>query len=140
MVAVATPLAEDIAKASGGELTINIVPGGALGSVRVTLKALSNSAIDMGMIADFYTPAELPNSVVLSDFGTLGKDSRVMTAAINENLLLACQNCLAEYTERDIVPLMMYSTTPYALMCKDGDVSSFQAVQGKKVRGTGGMG
>ncbi|SFC28961.1 C4-dicarboxylate TRAP transporter substrate-binding protein [Tropicimonas isoalkanivorans] len=137
---VVEPYAEAVAQATDGEVDIQLTAGGALAGNRETLGAVSDGALDMGLITDFYTPTELPNSTMISDLGVLGKDARVITAAVNENLLIACKTCKADYEELGIVPMMMYSTTPYHVMCKGVDANALANLKGVKIRATGAMG
>lgn len=138
--AAAEPYAKAVKEATGGEVNISISAGGALAGLKETMTAIETGAVDMGLLSDVYTPASLPDSVAVSDMFTLGKDARVMTAAVNENLMLDCANCQENYEENMIQPLLMYSTTPYHLMCKDLDPSKLENLQGARIRATGAIG
>ena len=94
----------------------------------------------MGLLADIYTPNELPVSALVSDLAVFGKDARVMTGAVNQLLLLDCEECKEDYVEEKVIPIASYALTPYFLLCGDVQIVSAADWQGKKLRGTGAMG
>jgi TRAP-type transport system periplasmic protein len=134
------PFFEAITKETGGSLTFKLFPGGTLASGKTTLNAIRNGTVDMGLLADIYTPNELPVSALLSDLAVYGKDARVMTGAVNQTLLLDCAECKTDYTEEKVLPFASYALTPYYLLCGDVTITSAADWQGKKLRGTGAMG
>lgn len=134
------PFGERLAKATDGKLTIKVFAGGSLASGKTTLNAIRNGTADMGLLADVYTPNELPVSALLSDLAVFGKDARVMTGAVNQTLQVDCEPCKKDYTEEKVLPLASYSLTPYHMMCATGQVVTADDWNGKKVRGTGAMG
>lgn len=134
------PFFKRVEEATGGSLTFKLYAGGTLASGKTTLNAIGNSTADMGLLADVYTPGDLPTSALTSDLAVLGKDARVMTGAVNQTLLVDCEPCLKEYKDKKVLPLASYSLTPYHLMCTGEAVAKPEDFQGKKIRGTGAMG
>ncbi len=134
------PFFKRIEEATKGSLTFKLYPGGTLSSGKTTLNAIRNGTVDMGLLADIYTPNELPVSALLSDLAVYGKDARVMTGAVNQTLLLDCPDCKTDYTEEKVIPVASYALTPYYLLCGDAKIVSAADWQGKKLRGTGAMG
>ena len=134
------PFFEEVTKRTGGSLTFKLFPGGTLASGKTTLNAIRNGTVDMGLLADVYTPNELPVSALLSDLAVFGKDARVMTGAVNQTLQLDCADCKADYTEEHVLPFASYALTPYFLLCSDVTIKSADDWKGKKLRGTGAMG
>lgn len=134
------PYFKKVEEATGGSLTFKLYPGGTLASGKTTLNAINNGTADMGLLADVYTPGDLPVSSVTSDLAVFGKDARVMTGAVNETLLIDCKECKDEYLKHKVLPLASYSLTPYHFMCVSGPIAEPSDVAGKKVRGTGAMG
>ncbi|MCA8927337.1 MAG: C4-dicarboxylate TRAP transporter substrate-binding protein [Alphaproteobacteria bacterium] len=134
------PFGERLSKATDGKLTIKLFAGGSLASGKTTLNAIRNGTADMGLLADVYTPNELPTSALISDLAVLGRDARVMTGAVNQMLQLDCPACKKDYTEDKVLPFASYSLTPYHLMCVSGSIVTADDWKGKKVRGTGAMG
>tara|TARA_R110002096_G_scaffold120777_2_gene261679 strand:+ start:852 stop:1928 length:1077 start_codon:yes stop_codon:yes gene_type:complete len=134
------PFFEKVTKDAGGSLTFKLFPGGTLASGKTTLNAIRNGTVDMGLLADIYTPNELPVSALVSDLAVFGKDARVMTGAVNQLLLLDCEECKEDYVEEKVIPIASYALTPYFLLCGDVQIVSAADWQGKKLRGTGAMG
>ncbi len=134
------PYFEVVTKATNGTLTFKSYPGGTLASGKSTLNAISNGTADMGLLADIYTPNDLPVSTLISDLAALGKDARVMTGAVNQTLQIDCKACKQDYLRHKVLPLASYSLTPYHFLCTPPGVSDLKDVQGKKIRGTGSMG
>ena len=134
------PFFEKVTKDSDGTLTFKLFPGGTLASGKTTLNAIRNGTVDMGLLADIYTPNELPVSALMSDLAVFGKDARVMTGAVNQTLLLDCPECKEDYLEEKVFPVASYSLTPYYLLCGDVEIVSAADWEGKKLRGTGAMG
>ncbi len=134
------PFFARVAKATGGSLTFKLFPGGTLASGKTTLNAIRNGTVDMGLVADIYTPNELPVSALLSDLAVFGKDARVMTGAVNQTLQLDCPACKTDYTEEKVLPVASFALTPYFLLCGDATIVSAGDWHGKKLRGTGSMG
>lgn len=134
------PFFKKVEEASGGTLTFKLYPGGTLSSGKTTLNAIGNGTVDMGLLADVYTPGDLPVSTVVSDLAVLGKDARVMTGAVNETLLIDCKECKQDYVQHKVLPLASYSLTPYHFMCTKEKITAPGDIAGKKIRGTGSMG
>ncbi len=134
------PFFERVTAATGGSVTFKLFPGGTLASGKTTLNAIRNGTVDMGLLADIYTPNELPVSAMLSDLAVLGKDARVMTGAVNQTLVVDCEACKKDYTEENVIPLASYALTPYYLLCGGAQIVTAEDWKGKKIRGTGAMG
>jgi len=131
---------ERVTKATNGSLTVKLFSGGSLASGKTTLNAVRSGTADMGLIIDVYTPSNLSVSALLSDMAVWGEDPRVMAAAVNETMLVDCEECKEDLLEEKVLPLAYYSTSPYYLLCRDAEIVSADDWNGKKVRGTGAMG
>ena len=129
-----------ITAATNGSITFKSYPGGTLAGPKSALNAIKNGTADMGLLADIYTPNDLPVSTLVSDLAVLGRDARVMTGAINQTLLVECAACKKDYLGHKVLPLASYSLTPYHFMCTPPGISDLADVKGKKIRGTGSMG
>ncbi|MGE4044566.1 MAG: C4-dicarboxylate TRAP transporter substrate-binding protein [Acetobacteraceae bacterium] len=134
------PFFEAVTKATGGSLTFKSYPGGTLAGAKAILNAIKNGTADMGLLADIYTPNDLPVSTLISDLGVVGQDARVMTGAINQALLVDCEACKQDYLRHKVLPLASYSLTPYHFICTGSGIVGADDVKGKKIRGTGSMG
>ena len=131
---------ERVTKATDGSLTVKLFSGGTLASGKTTLNAIRSGTADMGLIIDVYTPSNLPVSALLSDMAVWGEDPRVMAAAANEMMMVDCEECKEDFLEEKVLPLAIYSTSPYYLLCRDVEIVSADDWKGKKLRGTGAMG
>lgn len=134
------PYFEVVTKATGGSLTFKSYPGGTVAGGKTAVNAVQNGTADMALIADIYTPNDLPVSTLVSDLAVLGRDARVMTGAVNQMLLLDCAACKHDYVRHKVLPLASYSLTPYHFLCSKSGISKPEDVKGRKIRGTGSMG
>lgn len=134
------PYFKKVEQDTNGSLKFEIFPGGALASGKTSLKALGNGTIDMSLLADIYTPTDLPVSTSLSDLAVWGKDARVMTGAVNQMLVLDSPELQDDYRRNNVIAFASYSLTPYYFMCNKVEVKSPADIKGMKVRGTGSMG
>lgn len=134
------PYFEAITKATGGSLTFKSYPGGTLAGGKTAVNAVKNGTADMALIADIYTPNDLPVSTLVSDLAVLGTDARVMTGAVNQTLLVDCPSCKQDYVRHKVLPMASYSLTPYQFMCTKSGITKPEDVEGRKIRGTGSMG
>ena len=133
------PWFKAITKDTDGSITWQLFSGGSVVSGKNTLNAIESGTVDAGGLVDVYTPSELPVSTTISDLMLLGKDPRVMAAAVNELVLLKSDQLRNDYLKHGVVPLGVSSTTPYYLMCTE-PVDSLEKINGKKVRATSAMG
>ncbi|MCW5747834.1 MAG: C4-dicarboxylate TRAP transporter substrate-binding protein [Alphaproteobacteria bacterium] len=134
------PYFEAVTKATGGSLTFKSYPGGTVAGGKTAVNAIKNGTADMALIADVYTPNDLPVSTLVSDLAVLGRDARVMTGAVNQTLLIDCPQCKQDYVRHKVLPLASYSLTPYHFLCSKSGISKPEDVAGRKIRGTGSMG
>lgn len=134
------PFFKAVEAQTGGSLTFELFAGGTIAGGKQTLSAIGNGTADMGLLADIYTPNDLPVSAMVSDLAVLGRDSRVMTGATNQTLLVDCEECKKDYLKNKVLPLASYSLTPYYFMCTNAKIVTAADVAGKKVRATGSMG
>lgn len=133
------PFFERVRAATDGELNIELIPGGTMGSVKETVQMLRDNVTDMGLLLDIYTRQEVPVSSMFADMIALPDDFVVYAAAANEMQLVACEACQAERKEKGILTLALYGPDPYRLMCAD-DVRSVADLADRKTRSSGRMG
>lgn len=133
------PYFEKVKEQTDGSITFDFFAGGALASGKTTLNGIRTGALDSGALVDLYTPGDLPISTMLSDLFLFGEDARVMAAAMNETMLLDCEECLQDYVGDKVLPLGFISTSPYLLQCKS-PVTAAEDLAGKRVRATAAMG
>ncbi|MBV1877002.1 MAG: TRAP transporter substrate-binding protein DctP [Pseudomonadales bacterium] len=101
-----------------------------------TVSAIRTGLIDGGLIANIYTPDELPVSMVMTNLAFFDTNSLATAGAINEFMLLECPECDAEFAAQGIQFLGTYAASPYNLMCKQ-EVVTTADLAGLKVRSAG---
>nr|WP_293960471.1 C4-dicarboxylate TRAP transporter substrate-binding protein [Sneathiella sp.] len=118
---------------TGGSITWQLFPGGAVGGVKEALKIVETGSVDSSLIIDVYIKKDLPASVAVSNLLTLNDDPLVFAGAVNEFQLIDCAECEAEREAHNIKALGYYSTGISHLMCGT-EIASLEDVQGKKIR------
>lgn len=129
------PFAEAVGEATNGSITVEVVPGGALAGARETLNAIEDGIIDAGYIIDIYTPSQLPQTALLADLALTVGDAKAATAAMNETILLDCQECRDSLAAHNVEPLGYVSTSTYHMYCTS-PVTSLEDLEGKRFRAT----
>ena len=132
---VLAPFAAGVGAATNGSVTIEVVPGGALAGARETLKAIKDGTIDAGYIIDIYTPSQLPQTALLADLALTVGDAKAATAAMNETVLLDCQECRDALAAHNVEPLGYVSTSTYHMYCTS-PVTNLEDLKGKRFRAT----
>jgi TRAP-type C4-dicarboxylate transport system substrate-binding protein len=128
--------ADDLAKASGGKLTMKILAGSQVVSLNNTLKALRDSTIDVGFLVPTFTRKELKHVNVIYDSEVFGLDPVAIAGAVNETILLNCPSCLTDFHDSNTVYLSSFSTTQKGLICRK-EVKTVADVKGLKIRAVG---
>ncbi|WP_029057881.1 C4-dicarboxylate TRAP transporter substrate-binding protein [Stappia stellulata] len=126
-----------VTEASDGEVTFNLVSGGALLGGKETLTGLGDGVVDASVLALTYNPAQLPTSQLVAELAMLSGNSLAVAAAVTEFTLLDCAPCIAEFAKQNVVYTGSYATAPYALISKS-DVVETADVAGKRIRSPGG--
>lgn len=104
--------AENIAKATNGEVTAQVLHGGVLLSPLQMLSGLPDGVGDVGFLLPPYFPAEFPEFNIAANLALVGDDALVMTGAIHE-YITTCEECLAEHARHGHVYLGSYATPAY---------------------------
>ncbi|WP_367716006.1 C4-dicarboxylate TRAP transporter substrate-binding protein [Nitratireductor sp. GISD-1A_MAKvit] len=126
-----------VAEASSGEVTFNLVSGGALLGGKETLTGLGDGVADASVLALTYNPAQLPTSQLVAELAMLSGNSLAVAAAVTEFTLLNCAPCIAEFSKQNVVYTGSYATAPYALISKS-EIGKTADIAGKRVRSPGG--
>ena len=132
------PFFDTLEEKSDGELKGRIFPSGQLLSARETLKGIADGAADAGLVIPQYFGSEIPSVHILGDMLNLGDDPLAVAGALNETLLLDCEQCLEEYAASNAYPLTSYASTEYILQC-NRPVASLEDLSGLRVRAAGIM-
>ena len=126
---VFTPLAEKIAEASGGELSVRQYPGGALNSSPPKqYSILLDGVTDISFILPGYTADAFPKTNVI---GLPGVCDTALSCT--EALQRARSELEKEYNAK---VLAMWSNAPPVLITRDKPIRSLEDLQGLKIRVT----
>ncbi|WP_165937649.1 C4-dicarboxylate TRAP transporter substrate-binding protein [Antarcticimicrobium sediminis] len=127
---------EALSEATGGDLSIDVLSGGAVASGKATLSFISDGLIDAGLVTDVYVPGDLPHTVIASSLALEGESSWVMAAAMAEYAMLKCPGCQEDLDEMGVINLGFQSTSTYKLLCNN-EISGIEDLQGKKIKAAG---
>lgn len=130
------PLFDEVAKETNGSLRFDLHPGGVLVGGKGTASAIRDGLVDGGFIVSLYHQNEIPLNTLLSDLAMLAEDPLATMGAVNETVLLECDECLREYAKHKTVYFGAYATTPYVMMCKT-PVAKLADLKGLKMRAAG---
>lgn len=130
-----TPWLAAIEASTDREITTQLYPAASIVG-RGTVSAIRTGLIDGGLIANIYTPDELPVSMIMTNLAFFDKNSLATAGAINEFMLLNCPECDAEFARHNIIFLGTYAASPYKLMCKQ-QIAITADLAGLKIRSAG---
>ncbi|MGE4337765.1 MAG: C4-dicarboxylate TRAP transporter substrate-binding protein [Pigmentiphaga sp.] len=99
------------------------------------LDALKSYMTDVAQVLSLYTPAELPNTVFISELAALGEDGHVMGAATTE-YMLECGECMAEFKRLGLVYTGSLATQPYYILSTK-PVRTMADLEGLRLRSGG---
>jgi len=133
------PYFDEITHKTNGELTFKLLTDATVVGATTTAKGVQQGLVDTGTIIPIYTSSIFPMTALMTSLPMFKTDSIIETGAINELFFLHCDACMAEWTRAKIMPLAMYSTSPYHLMCAK-EVNGVEDLKGKRIQGTGEFG
>ncbi len=130
------PWMEDVTKRTNGAVTFSYYPNQQMGKATDLLRLTQSGVVDIGYIAPSYASDKMPLSEV---------------AQLPESFTTSCQGTLAywksaregvlakqEYAPNKIKLLMAVVLPPYQVFTVKQKVDSMEAIQGLKLRSTGG--
>lgn len=129
--------AQQVAEASGGDLTIRVFTGTALLPAGAHLSGLRDGIADMTYHAGTYTPSDLPEDNVLAVLG-IGLEDNIVIAAAATDFYMNDPGMKEMFDRHGIVFLSGYATPPYILMCTS-KVETLADIQGKRIRMPGAV-
>lgn len=132
---VFTTFMEQLSARTNGELTAKHF-GLEVVSLRNAVSSLENGVIDIGNFLPSYTPADFPNSALISDLSPLGHMGSAMMAATVE-YLATCADCQTEFKNKGFVYTASVSTPPYQLITASKPVATPEDIKGLRLRSAG---
>ena len=127
--------AEDVSKASNGDIKINVFTGTSLLAPAAHLSGLRDGVADITYHAGTYTPSDLPEDNVLAVLGMGLKDPIATTFAVAD-FYMTDPAMLALWKRQGIVFLGAYASVPYNLICRT-EVKNLNDLKGLKIRTAG---
>jgi len=130
------PYFKNVEKASDGALRFQMFTDGTVVSGSSTVKGIQSGIVDMGTIIPTYTPSTTPVEATLTRLPISATNALADSGAINELVLMNCDDCELEWKKLGMKMLAEYASSPYYLLCKD-DIPGSGLLKGKRVRATG---
>ncbi|MGV0759876.1 hypothetical protein V6768_11240 [Tistrella mobilis] len=111
------PILADITRATDGRVAFTPILGGQLVSIANGFDGIRDGVVDAGFFIGQLTGSQLPYSSLIAEMTGLGGDPYATMGAINEIFFVGCQNCRDEVKMAGIVPILVQSASPLAMMC-----------------------
>lgn len=124
--------ADEVKKATGGEVEIQIFWSNALGKPKENLTLLGSGAIDAAGMSAGYFPAQLPFFAAPNSL-PMALDSICQSSALMKAFMEKIPAFAEEGKRNKIVPVFFHLLNPYLLVTRD-PVSKLDDLKGKKIR------
>ncbi len=131
------PYFAKIKEATNGEIEWKLVGGAQLANGPGTPDAVKDGLMDAGLVMAPYVPKMLPATNMIFSQSLIGDDFLASIGAMNEVLMLGCEECKKEFHDNNAVGFGGYGVTPYEFLCR-GHPQTIDDLKGKKIRGSGG--
>ncbi len=129
------PYLADIKTGTKEAVDFELYTSGALVPAQTTLSGVGDGVAQLGLVAAAYTPSELPLSGMINDLAFTSTDPMATALAFSE-VALVNPRFVEEYTQHNTVALGAYSTPFYLFACMS-DITTTDAIKGKKIRTAG---
>ncbi len=108
-----------------------------------TTAGIRDGITDAGYVLTPYFPAEFSETNMVADMTLLVRSGTkapalAMAAAVTEYVMLACPDCVAEYTTQNQLFLSGGASTEYSMVCKE-PITSLDDLKGISVRSGAGV-
>jgi TRAP-type C4-dicarboxylate transport system substrate-binding protein len=124
--------ADEVKKATNGEVEITIFWSNALGAAKENLTLLRSGAIDMAGMSAGYFPSELPFYAAPNSIA-MGMDNICQSSAIMKAFMTKVPAFQQEGQKNGVKPLFFHLLNPYMLVTKE-PVTKLADLKGKKIR------
>lgn len=124
--------ADEVKKATGGEVEIQIFWSNALGGAKENLTLLGRGAIDMAGMSAGYFPAQLPFFCAPNSL-PMAMDNICQSSALMKAFMEKIPAFGEEAKRNKIVPIFFHLLNPYLLVTRE-PVTKLDDLKGKKIR------
>lgn len=118
---------------SGGAVKFETHWNGSVVNIRTSLPGVRDRLVDAAYVTGSLFGQEFKADIMFADFAAVAADTRAITGAATETLLLNCQECRTEAARAKVVMTGYSADAPFYLMCRD-PVTSLDQLRGKSVR------
>jgi len=133
------PYMDEVTQKTNNSLTFKLLTDGTVVGATTAAKSVQQGLVDMGTILPIYVSSTFPMTSLLSSLPLFKTDSLIETGAINELFFVDCDECQPEWANTNIMPLGMYGSSPYYLLCSK-KLDGLADLKGKRIQGTGEFG
>jgi TRAP-type C4-dicarboxylate transport system substrate-binding protein len=124
--------ADEVKKATGGEVEIQIFWSNALGAAKENLTLLGSGAIDMAGMSAGYFPAQLPFFCAPNSL-PMAMDNICQSSALMKAFMEKIPAFQEEAKKNKVVPIFFHLLNPYLLVTRE-PVTKLEDLKGKKIR------
>lgn len=128
--------ARDLAEATGGEISFDVIVGGALIPAQSTMQGVADGLAQSGFHTATYTPSDLPVSNAVADMGFITPDPFVMAFAWSDFMMNEPVG-FNDWYDNGVLFGGGYAVPEYNFICRR-PVSTLADMQGLRVRMPGG--
>lgn len=125
-----------VKEATGGEVDIRLVLGGALIPAAATTQGIADGVAQIGLVSAAYTPSELSVANALGDLGFATPDPMVLAFAYADFMMNEPMG-YGEWRNNGVIYAGAHSTPSYHFICKE-ELSTVADFAGKRIRLFGG--
>lgn len=125
-----------VKEATGGEVDIRLVLGGALIPAKATTQGIADGVAQIGLVSAAYTPSELPVSNALGDAGFATPDPMILALAYGDFMMNEPAG-YEEWRSNGVIYGGAHSTPAYHYICRE-ELSTVADFEGKRIRLFGG--
>lgn len=123
---------DEVKKATGGEIEIQIFWSNALGAAKENLTLLGNGAIDAAGMSAGYFPAQLPFFAAPNSL-PMAMDNICQSSALMKAFMEKIPAFQEEAKRNKVVPIFFHLLNPYLLVTRE-PVNALDDLKGKKIR------